>query len=448
MYNSNDMKIAVIGTGYVGLVTGTCLAEIGNEVMCIDNNAEKVQKLEKGIIPIYEPGLEDLVHRNVKERRLSFSTDLSAVSDAKVIFLALPTPPGDDGSADLSYVLGVAKELGGLLRADGVVIVNKSTVPVGTAQKVQAAIAAKAKVKFEVASNPEFLREGQAVGDFLNPDRIVIGVVSEVAGEVMRQVYLPLVRELPDRFMVTNTASAETIKYAANGFLATKISYINALTAFCEVTGADIEAVRLGMGTDSRIGPQFLYPGPGYGGSCFPKDTLALEKMATEYGVKLHIVNAVVRTNEEQKLRLPQKILKYYDGDIKGKTFALFGLAFKDNTDDIRESPALVVVDILTAKGARVVAFDPQAMDNVRRAYADNNLIEFARDEYHALEGADALIIATNWKEFSSPDWSRVKDLLKKPVVFDGRNLYELEVMEREGIYYNSMGRRVVGKHE
>lgn len=440
------MKIAVVGTGYVGLVTGTCLAELGNDVICIDNNAEKVEKLEKGIIPIYEPGLEDLVHRSVREKRLHFSTDLSSVSEVQVVFLALPTPPGEDGSADLSYVLGVAKELGALLKEDGMVIVNKSTVPVDTAGKVRDAVAPNTTFSFDVVSNPEFLREGQAVNDFLEPDRIVVGVESEAAAEVMRQVYLPLVREMPDRFMVTNTASAETIKYAANGFLATKISFINALTAFCEATGADIEAVRLGMGTDSRIGSQFLYPGPGYGGSCFPKDTLALESMAEEYGVKLHIVNATVQTNEEQKKRLPQKVLDYYNGDVKGKTFALLGLAFKDDTDDIRESPALVVVDALTAAGARIVAFDPQAMDNVRRAYSGNKLLEFAEDEYSALQDADALIVATNWKEFFSPDWKQVKSLLKTPVVFDGRNLYGLETMEKAGFYYESMGRRTVGK--
>ncbi len=438
------MKIAVIGTGYVGLVSGTCLAEIGNNVICIDNNEEKVRALTNGQIPIYEPGLENLVHRNVKEGRLTFSTDLHAVKEAQVIFLALPTPPGEDGSADLSYVLGVAKDLGPILEHDGVVIVNKSTVPVGTAQKVQKAVQAKTKRKFEVVSNPEFLREGQAVNDFLSPDRIVVGAESAEAAEVMRQVYLPLVREAPDRFMATNTASAETIKYAANGFLATKISFINALTAFCEATGADIEAVRLGMGTDTRIGSQFLYPGPGYGGSCFPKDTLALENMAKEYDVELHIVNATVQTNEEQKKRLPQKVLDYYKGNVQGKTFALLGLAFKDDTDDIRESPALVVIDTLTAKGARIVAFDPQAMDNVRRLYKDNDLLSFAEDEYAVLKGVDAVIVVTNWKEFSSPDWARVRSLVKEPLMFDGRNLYDLQSMQKAGFHYESMGRRTV----
>jgi UDPglucose 6-dehydrogenase len=442
------MKIAVIGTGYVGLVSGTCLAEIGNDVICIDNNIEKVEKLRKGVIPIYEPGLDDLVHRNVKEGRLRFSQQLSAVKDAQVIFLALPTPPGDDGSADLSYVLGVAKQLGPIIQNKSTVIVNKSTVPVGTAQKVHAAVAKNSSVSFEVVSNPEFLREGQAINDFLSPDRIVVGVQTPQGAEIMRQVYLPLVREAPERFMVTDTASAETIKYAANGFLATKISFINALTAFCEATGADIEAVRLGMGMDARIGSQFLYPGPGYGGSCFPKDTLALENMANEHGIQLHIVTATVKTNEEQKQRLPAKVLNYYKGKLKGKKIALWGLAFKDDTDDIRESPALTVVDVLTAEGAQVIAFDPQAIENVRRAYSENSLLEFGEDEYSILKDADALVIATNWNEFFSPDWKRVKDLMKKPVIFDGRNLYSTSDMQGHGFYYESMGRKTVGKHE
>lgn len=442
------MKIAVIGTGYVGLVSGTCLAEIGNDVICIDNNIEKVEKLRKGVIPIYEPGLDDLVHRNVKEGRLHFSQQLSAVKDAQVIFLALPTPPGDDGSADLSYVLGVAKQLGPIIQNKATVIVNKSTVPVGTAQKVHAAVAKNSTVSFEVVSNPEFLREGQAINDFLSPDRIVVGVQTPQGAEIMRQVYLPFVREAPERFMVTDTASAETIKYAANGFLATKISFINALTAFCEATGADIEAVRLGMGMDARIGSQFLYPGPGYGGSCFPKDTLALENMANEHGIQLHIVTATVKTNEEQKQRLPAKVLNYYKGKLKGKKIALWGLAFKDDTDDIRESPALTVVDVLTAEGAQVIAFDPQAIENVRRAYSENSLLEFGEDEYSILKDADALVIATNWNEFFSPDWKRVKDLMKKPVIFDGRNLYSTSDMLGHGFYYESMGRKTVGKHE
>ncbi|RTK95170.1 UDP-glucose/GDP-mannose dehydrogenase family protein [Candidatus Saccharibacteria bacterium] len=437
------MKIAVIGTGYVGLVSGTCLAELGNNVLCIDNNTEKVAQLEAGKIPIYEPGLEDLVTRNVKEGRLSFAAEISQVSDADVIFLALPTPPGDDGSADLSYVLGVAEELGPILSKDYTVIVNKSTVPVGTVGKVQKLVRKNAKHEVDVVSNPEFLREGQAVNDFLSPDRIVVGASSEKAAEVMRQVYLPLVREQPDRLIVTDPASSETIKYAANGFLATKISFMNALTAFCEATGADIDAVRRGMGTDERIGQHFLFAGPGYGGSCFPKDTLALVKMAQDVGVDLDIVTATVKTNEDQKKRLPKKVQEYYKGDIKGKTFALFGLAFKDDTDDIRESPALVVVDELTALGANVVAFDPQAMDNVKRLYEDNERLTFADDEYAVLKDADALIVATNWKEFSSPDWVKVKQLLKEPVIFDGRNLYDPKAMATRGFYYESMGRQV-----
>lgn len=442
------MKIAVIGTGYVGLVSGTCLAELGNDVLCIDNNQAKVEQLEKGEIPIYEPGLETLVHRNVREGRLRFSTNLSSVSDAEVIFLALPTPPEEDGSADLSYVLGVAEQLGPLLANDFTVIVNKSTVPVGTAKKVHDTIAKHTSKAFDVVSNPEFLREGQAVDDFLKPDRIVVGASDKRSIEIMKQVYLPLVREQPGRLIVTDTASSETIKYAANGFLATKISFMNALTAFCEAAGADIDAVRRGMGTDARIGQQFLYAGPGYGGSCFPKDTLALENMAKQYGVDLHIIAATIKTNEEQKRRLPQKVQAYYKGKVLGKKFALLGLAFKDDTDDIRESPALIAVDELTSAGADIVAFDPQAMENVKRQYANNKHLTFAVDEYAAMKDADALIIATNWKEFSSPDWGKVKKLLKYPVIFDGRNLYEPADMQHRGFYYESLGRPVVGRHD
>lgn len=437
------MKIGVIGTGYVGLVTGTCFSEIGNDVVCVDNNADKVKQMQQGVVPIYEPGLEDIFSRNIKEGRLAFTTDIQGVLNAEVIFLALPTPPGEDGSADLSYILGVAETLGKVLD-QYTVIINKSTVPIGTAEKVRAAVAKNSTVDFDVVSNPEFLREGQAVADFMNPDRVVIGASSEKATKIMTQLYAPLVRTDPSRLIVTDPSSAEMIKYAANAFLATKISFMNGLTAFCEATGADIDMVRMGMGADSRIGPAFLHPGPGYGGSCFPKDTLALQMMAKEYGLDLKIVDATIQTNDIQKTILPNKIKNYYKGELSNKKFALLGLAFKDNTDDIRESPALKLVDELTGEGATIVAFDPQAMENVRHEYSGNERLQFAKDEYEAMDGADAMIVITNWKEFSSPDWVRVKKLLKEPVIFDGRNMYNVAEMKSRGFYYDSLGRKLV----
>lgn len=436
------MKVGVVGTGYVGLVSGTCFAEIGNDVVCVDIDKAKVARMKKGEVPIYEPGLHDLFTRNIKEGRLSFTNKLSDVLDAEVIFLALPTPPGEDGSADLSYILGVADELGKHLK-QYTVIVDKSTVPVGTAQKARARIAANAKVDFDVVSNPEFLREGQAVDDFLKPDRVVIGTSSEKAAKVMRQLYRPLVRKEGDRLIVTDEASAEMIKYAANAMLATKISFINELTGLCEALGADIDNVRRGIGSDARIGSAFLYPGPGYGGSCFPKDTLALQMTGKEHGHELGIVAATIAANDQQKQVVPQKVLKHYKNNVKGMTFALWGLAFKDNTDDIRESPALEIIKVLTAKGAKIVAFDPQAMDNVKKT-VNNKSLSFAKNEYDVLKGADALIIATNWKEFFTPDFKRIKTALKAPVIFDGRNLYDLDVMQETDFYYESVGRKVV----
>ncbi len=440
------MKIAVVGTGYVGLVTGTCLAETGNDVCCVDIDAAKIKRLKKGDVPIYEPNLEVLLAQNSREKRLSFTTNLAeAVNGAAVIFLALPTPQGEDGSADLSYILSMADELGHILK-DYVVIVDKSTVPVGTAQEVQRRVAKNATAKFDVVSNPEFLREGQAVADFLSPDRIIVGASSERAREVMTQLYLPYVRKEPGRLIMMDEASAEMTKYAANGFLATKISFVNELAGLCEATGADIELVRQGMGSDSRIGDQFLYAGPGYGGSCFPKDTAALKKIGQTHGQELSIISATIAANDRQKQVLAHKVIKYFSGNVRGKTFGLWGLAFKDNTDDVRESPALEVVKVLTAAGAKIMAFDPQAMGNVKKIMGHNKRLSFADDEYSALQNADALIIATNWKEFDNPDFSRIKKALKNPVIFDGRNRYDLDGMGKLGFYYESIGRRIVTK--
>jgi len=438
------MKIAVIGTGYVGLVSGTGFAEKGHDVTCIDIDKAKVARMEAGEVPIYEPGLEEVFARNVKEGRLHFSTDLQAATDVAVIFLALPTPQGEDGSADLSYIERVANDLGPLLK-DYVIIVNKSTVPVGTAQRVTEILAQHTKAPFDVVSNPEFLREGQAVDDFLHPDRIVIGTSSPKAAEIMKQLYEPFVHRDPDgRLMIMDTASSELTKYAANALLATKISFMNGLTALAEAAGADIGQVRRGIGSDSRIGNQFLYPGPGYGGSCFPKDTQALLTTAKNLGLPLDIVQATITVNERQKLVLPHKVLAFYDNDVQGKKFALWGLAFKDNTDDIRESPALTIIDELTKAGAEIVAFDPEAMDNVRRQLGDNKQLNFASSAHEALHDADALIIATNWAEFMAPDFAAVKQALRTATIFDGRNLYDPQIMASSGFHYESIGRSTV----
>ena len=437
------MNIVVIGTGYVGLVTGTCFAEMGNTVTCVDIDAAKVRRMQEGQVPIYEPDLENLFQRNIKEGRLHFTTDLSeGVREAQVIFLSLPTPPGEDGSADLSYILGVAKDLGPLLHQYTIVI-DKSTVPVGTAEKVREHIARTAKVEFSVVSNPEFLREGFAVSDFMKPDRVVIGTDSKKAQKILEELYAPFVRQgNPIYFM--DERSAEMTKYAANAFLATKISFMNEIANLCEKVGANVDAVRLGIGSDERIGKRFLYPGIGYGGSCFPKDVMALHKTAMDNDYTFKILEAVTAVNAEQKQRLVQKVMKYYDDNIEGKTFALWGLAFKPDTDDIREAPALEIIKSLTLAGARIVAFDPEAMPNVKRSLADNEALSFVADSYEALQGADALIIATEWEEFRSPDVTRIKKLLQKPVIFDGRNLYDPAAMKSEGFYYESIGREVV----
>ncbi len=435
------MRIAVVGTGYVGLVTGTCLAETGNHVICVDIDENKVNKMRNGEVPIYEPHLDVLFERNIKQGRLSFTTDLNeAVEPAQVVFLALPTPPGEDGSADLSYVLGVADDLGKIMK-DYKVLVDKSTVPVGTAEKVTAAVAKHATVDFDVVSNPEFLREGFAVDDFLKPDRVVVGTSSDRAQKIMEELYKPYVRQgNPIIFM--DEKSAELTKYAANAFLATKITFMNEVANLCELLDADVDKVRIGIGTDTRIGKRFLFPGIGYGGSCFPKDVQALAKSAAEVNYDFSLLTSVMRVNEEQKTIIVPKIKDFYGGDLKGKHFALWGLAFKPDTDDIREAPALYVINKLLEAGATVTAFDPEAMENVKKLLGDK--ISFADDQYAALENADALIIATEWSVFRSPDFSKVSSELKEKVVFDGRNLYDLAQMKELGFYYNSIGRKTI----
>ena len=432
------MKIAVIGTGYVGLVTGTCFAETGNEVTCVDIDQKKVDKLSSGEITIYEPGLEKIFLRNLKEQRLHFTSDLKAgIKDAKILFLALPTPPGEDGSADLKYVLGVAKDLGKIIE-DYVVVVDKSTVPVGTAEKVQKAIAENSKVDFDVISNPEFLREGVAVEDFMKPDRVVIGTNSERSKKLMNELYAPFVRS-GNPLIYMDVRSAELTKYAANSFLATKISFMNEIAQLCERLGADVDMVRLGVGSDARIGKRFLFPGIGYGGSCFPKDVQALVKSAAEVDYDFQILNAVMDVNEKQKLHLMPKINNFFNGDLAGKHFALWGLAFKPNTDDIREAPALYMIEALLAAGATVAAFDPEAMPNVKALLGDT--ISFAENQYDALEGADALIIATEWNEFRTPDFLKMVKSLKQKAIFDGRNLFEVKSVNELGFHYESIGR-------
>ncbi|WP_428327472.1 UDP-glucose dehydrogenase family protein [Mucilaginibacter sp.] len=437
------MKIAVIGTGYVGLVTGTCLAETGNEVVCVDIVEEKVNKMRAGEMPIYEPGLDLLFHRNIKQERLTFTTNLAeAIAPAKVIFLALPTPPGADGAADLSYVLGAAKDIAKLI-TEYKVIVTKSTVPVGTADKVTAVMKANTDIPFAVVSNPEFLREGVAVEDFMKPDRVVIGTMDEKARLIMGDLYAPYVRQ-GNPILYMDERSSELTKYAANAFLATKITFMNEIANMCELVGADVDMVRKGVGADARIGKRFLFPGVGYGGSCFPKDVQALSKAAEENKYEFKILNSVMEVNETQKKRLVVKLREYYgEGGLKGKTFALWGLAFKPETDDIREAPALYIIDELLAAGANVVAYDPEGMPNVKKLIGDK--ITYSADRYSALEGADALLIVTEWPVFRTPDFDFMKEKLKAAVIFDGRNLYDLDRMKDCGFYYNSIGRKIVG---
>jgi len=436
------MNIAVVGTGYVGLVTGTCFAETGNKVICIDIDENKVKKMRNGQVPIYEPGLELLFERNTKAGRLNFTTNLAeGIENAEIIFLALPTPPGEDGSADLSYILGVAKDLSTIIK-DYKVIVDKSTVPVGTSEKVHAALAENLNEDlFDVVSNPEFLREGVAVDDFMKPDRVVIGTSSDRARNVMHRLYEPFVRQ-GNPIIMMDERSAEMTKYAANSYLATRITFMNEIANLCEKVGANVDQVRIGMGSDTRIGKRFLFPGIGYGGSCFPKDVQALAKTAAQNEYDFKILNAVMRVNKVQKSKLVEKIKAYYGEDLTGKTFAMWGLAFKANTDDIREASSIETINGLLEAGANIKAFDPEAMDNIKAIYGDK--ITFVNDQYEALIEADALAVVTEWQLFRTPSFDVIKELLKEPVVFDGRNLYDLAFMKERGFYYDSIGRNTV----
>jgi len=436
------MQIAVVGTGYVGLVTGACFAETGNHVICVDIDANKVERLKKGEVPIYEPGLDIIFERNTKQGRLSFTTNLlEAIKDAAIIFLALPTPPGADGSADLSYILKVAKDLSEII-VDYKVIVDKSTVPVGTAEKVSTILEQSlSKNLFDVVSNPEFLREGVAVDDFLKPDRVVIGTSSARAQKLMRQLYEPFVRQGNPIFFM-DVRSAEMTKYAANAYLATRISFMNEISNLCEILGADVDMVRKGMGSDSRIGKRFLFPGVGYGGSCFPKDVQALAKTANDNNYPFHILSSVMQVNDNQRIILANKIINRFNGNLKGLNIAVWGLAFKPNTDDIREAPALFIIEKLLAAGATIKAFDPEAMPNVQKTLGDR--IIYVNEPYEALIEADALAIVTEWSQFRAPGFKIMKQLMRQPQIFDGRNLYDLDQMTEEGFYYESMGRSVI----
>lgn len=433
------MKITVVGTGYVGLVSGTCFAETGNHVVCVDIDANKVQRMQNGEVPIYEPGLEVLFQRNTKQGRLSFTTDLAdGVKDAEIIFLALPTPPGADGSADLKYILKVADDLSHII-TDYKVIVDKSTVPVGTADKVHARLAANLDESlFDVVSNPEFLREGVAVDDFLKPERVVIGTSSDKARKVMERLYNPFVRQgNPVIFM--DEKSAEMTKYAANSFLATKITFMNEVANLCEEVGANVDMVRKGIGSDSRIGKRFLFPGVGYGGSCFPKDVQALAKTAQENNYNFRILQSVMDVNEDQKSILSTRIKNYFGESIANKTIGIWGLAFKPNTDDIREAPALTIINELLEAGARIKAFDPEAMENVKVLLGDK--ITFCDNQYEAIEGTDALAVVTEWNVFRTPDYDMIMSSLREPVVFDGRNVFDPADMKERGFIYSSIGR-------
>ncbi|WP_347373642.1 UDP-glucose/GDP-mannose dehydrogenase family protein [Aequorivita sp. Q41] len=435
------MKIAVIGTGYVGLVTGTCLAETGNEVVCVDIDEAKVKKMRNGEVPIYEPHLDVLFERNIKANRLKFTTSLDeGLVHGDIIFLALPTPEDEDGSADLSYVLNVSEEIGKKIK-EYKVIVDKSTVPVGTAEKVQAIIAKNASCEFDVVSNPEFLREGFAVDDFLKPERIVVGSSSEKATALMKKLYSPFVRS-GNPIIIMDEKSAELTKYAANSFLATKITFMNEIANYCEKVGADVDMVRAGMGTDSRIGKRFLFPGIGYGGSCFPKDVKALQKAGKDNDYDFKILNSVIEINSNQKTVLLPKISECFNNDLKGKTIAVWGLAFKPETDDIREAPSIDMMEKLLEKGAKLQVFDPEAMPNIEKRFG--NKLNYSETMYTALENADALLICTEWSIFRTPNYTKLKQLLKQPIIFDGRNLYNTDDMETEGFTYVSIGRKAV----
>ncbi|PIZ63592.1 UDP-glucose 6-dehydrogenase [Candidatus Saccharibacteria bacterium CG_4_10_14_0_2_um_filter_52_9] len=438
------MNVTVVGTGYVGLVTGCCLAEAGHQVVCVDNNQQKVADLKKGLVPIFEPGLEEVMQSNIKQAQLFFTTDLAeGVKDAEAIFLALPTPPQEDGSADLSAVLAVAKQLSDCLPAHYCVVIDKSTVPVGTAGAVRQAIANKATTEFDVVSNPEFLREGFAVKDFMEPERVVVGVTSDKAEMVMRKLYASFVNEGRPLY-ITDPATAELTKYAANTFLVTKISFMNEIAQLCERMGADVEVLRQAIGADSRIGHKFLYPGIGSGGSCFPKDVRALKHMSQEHNYDFKLIQAAMSVNENQPLVLTEKINQHFKDDVKGKTFALWGLAFKPNTDDIRDAPALVIIEELLKAGASVTAYDPEAGEHVRQRYADNPKLTIVSDKYEALKGASALLIATEWQEFRDSDPRQIADGLNQPLIFDGRNIFKTDDVQAAGFTYYSIGRKPV----
>lgn len=443
MYNGR-MNITVVGTGYVGLVTGCCLATADNQVICVDNNEGKVEDMRNGVVPIFEPGLEDLMQAGVKAGKLSFTTDIaSAVADADVIFLALPTPPMEDGSADLSAVLSVAESLGKILPAKYCVIIDKSTVPVGTAEKVAEKVSLSASSEFDVVSNPEFLREGFAVKDFLEPERVVVGVSSKKAEAVMRELYKPFTDDKRPIY-VTDPATAELAKYAANAFLVTKVNFMNEMSNLSERIGVDIDMLRLAIGSDSRIGHKFLHPGIGCGGSCFPKDIRALNHMAEEYDYDFKLLKSAIDINNQQQSLLATKVMDHFNGDIKGKTFAIWGLAFKPDTDDIREAPALVIINQLIEAGAKIKAYDPEAASNVSKLYQGNQSLTIAQDKYQALDGSEALLLATEWQEFKKADLSKIKSELAQPVVFDGRNIWQSEQMREAGFTYYSIGRRAV----
>lgn len=435
------MKLSIIGSGYVGLVAGTCFAESGNDVICVDKDLNKIKMLKKGKTPIYEPGLEELLKKNMKEKRLRFTNDLEfAVKNSDIIFLALPTPQSEDGSADLKHVLEVAEQVGKYMNGYKI-IVNKSTVPVGTAFKVRDIISKYTKHNFDVVSNPEFLKEGAAINDFLKPDRVVIGTVSEKARKIMGDLYTPFVRTgKPILFM--DELSAELTKYAANALLATKVTFMNEIANICERVGADVNKVRLGVGSDERIGPQFLFPGVGYGGSCFPKDISALVKTSSDYGYDFKILKAVQTVNAEQKKLLVKKILKHFNNKIKGKTIAIWGLSFKPNTDDMREAPSITIINELLKHGVKIQAHDPVAINEAKKVFGDK--IKYYKNNYDALKGAHALAIVTEWGEFRRPDFERMKKLMKNCVIFDGRNIYELDMMKETGFIYYPIGRKVI----
>jgi UDPglucose 6-dehydrogenase len=435
------MKITVVGTGYVGLVTGTCFAETGNHVVCVDIDKAKVERMQKGEIPIYEPHLDGLFQRNIKQGRLTFTTDLKeGVKDSKIIFLALPTPPGDDGSADLKFILKVAEDLSAII-SDYCIVINKSTVPVGTAEKVREVISRKCKTPFDVVSNPEFLREGFAVDDFMKPDRVVIGTQSEEAKKILNELYSPFVRQgNPVYYM--DERSSELTKYAANAFLAMKITFMNEIANLCEKVSANVDSVRIGIGADERIGKRFLFAGIGYGGSCFPKDVLALAHTSEDNKYDFKILKSVIEVNERQKTIIVEKIKKHFDGNLKGKKAALWGLAFKPDTDDIREAPSLYIINELTKEGVDIAAYDPEASKNVKTLIG--NKITYGSDQYEILKDADFLIIATEWAVFRTPEFERMAGLLKNKLIFDGRNVYDLNRIKELGFTYYSIGRNKI----